>query len=184
MAKQFERIGDEHRTFILRQKMFFVASAAADGRVNVSPKGLDTLRLFGANEVAYLDLTGSGNETAAHLKATGRLTLMFCAFEGPPVILRLYGSGRVLRRGSDGYMALVDRFEELPGARQIVVQTVDLVQTSCGYGVPLMDFKAHRGSLIRWAEAKGEDGVEAYWREKNLRSIDGLPTGAEDATAG
>lgn len=184
MAKQFERIGDEHRAFIERQKMFFVGSAAADGRVNVSPKGLDTLRVLGANEVAYLDLTGSGNETAAHLKATGRLTLMFCAFEGPPVILRLYGTGRVLRRGSDGYARLIDRFDELPGARQIVVQDINLVQTSCGYAVPLYDFKAHRGGLIRWAEAKGEDGVEAYWQEKNVRSIDGLPTGVAELQDG
>ena len=116
MAKQFARIEDAHRAFILRQKVFFTASAAAEGRVNVSPKGLNTLRLLGPNRVAYLDLTGSGNETAAHLAASGRLTLMFCAFAGPPMILRLYGRGHVLRRGTPGYAELLPAFAaELPG---------------------------------------------------------------------
>jgi Pyridoxamine 5'-phosphate oxidase len=181
MAKQFDRITEAHRAFILRQKVFFTASAAGEGRVNLSPKGLDTLRLLGANELAYLDLTGSGNETAAHLQATGRLTLMFCAFEGPPMILRLYGRGRVLRRGTSAYAGLIGRFEELPGARQIVALDIELVQTSCGYGVPLYEFKGDRPSLARWAESKGEEGLERYRREHNRESIDGLPTGLEAA---
>jgi hypothetical protein len=178
LAKQYPRIEDAHRAFILRQKMFFTASAVAEGRVNLSPKGLDALRVLGDDRVAYLDLTGSGNETSAHIEAGGRLTLMFCAFEGPPMILRLYGRGRVLRRGTGGYAEFLPLFAPEPlGARQIVLLEVDLVQTSCGYGVPLFEHRGDRHALLRWAESKGEDGLEAYRREKNVRSIDGLPTG-------
>ena len=185
MAKQFPRIEPAHRDFLLRQKVFFTASAAAEGRVNVSPKGLDALRVLGPDAVCYLDQTGSGNETAAHLRATGRLTIMTCAFEGPPLILRLYGQGRILKRGGAEYAALLDSAfggAEPAGARHIVHLAVDLVQTSCGFGVPLFDYVEERPTLTRWAEAKGEDGLDAYRREKNLRSIDGLPTGLlEDA---
>jgi Pyridoxamine 5'-phosphate oxidase len=189
MAKQFPRIEPAHRDFILRQRVFFIASAAAGARVNVSPRGVDALRVLGENEVVYLDRTGSGNETAAHLRADGRLTLMFCAFEGPPMILRLYGRGRSLRRDSPAYaslLALAFDSVELPGARQIVMLDVELVQTSCGFGVPLFEYAGERPTLTRWAEAKGEAGLAAYRREKNLRSIDGLPTGLldeEDALA-
>ena len=180
MAQQFAKIEPAQRDFILRQHMFFVATAASGGRVNLSPKGLDALRVLGPNCVAYLDLTGSGNETAAHLRADGRLTLMMCAFEGPPRILRLYGQGRVARRGAAEYARLLaEAFEgeEPLGARQIVVLDVDLVQTSCGFGVPLYDYRGERPALARWAEAKGADGLEAYRREHNAHSIDGLPTG-------
>jgi hypothetical protein len=180
MAEQFAQIEPALRDFILRQHVFFVATAAAGGRVNLSPKGLDALRVLGPNRVAYLDLTGSGNETAAHLRADGRLTLMMCAFEGPPRILRLYGRGRVLRRGTEGYARLLaEAFggEEPLGARQIVLLEVELVQTSCGYGVPLYAYRGERPALARWAESKGEEGLEAYRREYNVRSIDGLPTG-------
>jgi len=183
MAKQFPRIEPAHRDFIGRQRIFFTASAAAGGRVNVSPRGTDALRVLGDNAVAYLDCTGSGNETAAHLRASGRLTLMLCAFEGPPRILRLYGQGRILRRGGADYAALLEAAfggAEPPGARQIVALDVDLVQTSCGYGVPLFDYAGERPSLAHWAEAKGEAGLEAYRREKNAYSIDGLPTGLLD----
>jgi len=185
MAKQFPRIEPAHREFLLRQKVFFTASAAADGRVNLSPKGLDALRVLGPDAVCYLDRTGSGNETAAHLRATGRLTIMTCAFEGPPLILRLYGQGRILKRGGAEYAALLEGAfggEESPGARHIVHLTIDLVQTSCGFGVPIFDYVEERPTLTRWAEAKGEDGLDAYRREKNTSSIDGLPTGLlEDA---
>ncbi len=183
MAKQFPHIEPAHRDFILRQRIFFTASAAAGTRVNLSPKGLDALRVLDEAHVCYLDHTGSGNETAAHMKADGRLTIMVCAFEGPPMILRLYGRGHVLRRGTAGYAALLaSAFDgnEPSGARQIVVLDVDLVQTSCGYGVPLFDYKEERASLIRWAENKGEDGLETYRRDMNARSIDGLPTGILD----
>jgi hypothetical protein len=180
MAKQFQSIDPNHHKFILQQHIFFAASAAAEGRVNVSPKEGAALRILGANRVAYLDQTGSGNETAAHLRAQGRLTLMFCAFAGPPLILRLYGRGHALFRGRPEYSELLaSTFSNLepPGARQIVVLDVDLVQTSCGYGVPLFEYVSERPTLQRWAEAKGEEGLEDYRRSKNAFSIDGLPTG-------
>lgn len=184
MAQRFERIEEKQRDFILQQHIFFTGSAAAGTRVNISPRSTDALRIINANCVAYLDRTGSGNETAAHLKADGRLTLMFCALEGAPNILRLYGRGSVLHRQSDAYgqmlAASFDGHAPL-GARQIVKLDIDLVQTSCGFGVPLFDYRAERDTLDRWAEAKGADGIEAYWREKNEASIDGLPTGISGA---
>src|SRR3954452_24638208 len=159
MAKQFPHITDAHRDFIARQHVFFTASAAEGARVNLSPKPADAFRVLGDNAVAYLDRTGSGNETAAHLLADGRLTIMFCSFEGPPSILRLYGRGEVLHRGTPDYLALLRvRYDgqEPPGARQIVRLAVEVVQTSCGYGVPLFDFKERRPTLHRWAQSKGE----------------------------
>lgn len=180
MAKQFSRIEAEHRRFIEKQHMFFVASAAAGGRVNLSPKGLDALRVINDGEVVYLDRTGSGAETAAHLTADGRLTIMFCAFEGAPLILRLYGRGRIVARGGVDYARWLEEHfggVEPPGARQMVALAVDLVQTSCGYGVPLYEYIEQRASLDRWAEAQGEAGLDAYRREKNAVSLDGLPTG-------
>jgi hypothetical protein len=180
MAKQFQSIETNHHDFIQQQRIFFVASAATEGRVNVSPKDRSALRILSENSVAYLDQTGSGNETAAHLRANGRLTLMFCAFACPPLILRLYGHGKTLGRGSREYSDLLASAfanEERPGSRQIVVLDVDLVQTSCGYGVPLFEYVDERPTLTRWAEAKGEDRLEEYRRLKNRFSIDGLPTG-------
>lgn len=180
MAKQYLTIEPPLRAFIERQHIFFTASAAAEGRINLSPKGLDALRVLGPNQVCYLDLTGSGNETAAHNRADGRLTIMVCAFEGPPQILRLYGRSRILPRGSADYARLLGEAfsgKETVGARQIVLLDVDLVQTSCGYGVPVYDYKGERPSLLNWAEAKGEEGLDAYRREKNAVSLDGQPTG-------
>ena len=184
MAKQFPSIDDAHRDFIGRQRIFFAATTAAPGaRVNLSPRGTDAFAIIDARTVAYLDGTGSGNETAAHLKADGRMTMMFCAFEGPPNILRLYGRGEVLRRGSRDYSdVLASAFNgiEPPGVRQIVRLHVDLVKTSCGYGVPLFDYRAERPSIDNWALSKGEDGLDAFRREKNAYSMDGLPTGLFD----
>lgn len=164
--------------------MFFTASAAAGAHINLSPKGLDGLRLIDDNAVVYLDLTGSGNETAAHIRAEGRLTLMFCAFEGAPLILRLYGRGRVIARGDAEYAALLATcfagFEPL-GARQMIRLDIDLVQTSCGYGVPLLDYTGERPSFANWAQSKGEEGLKVYRREKNRLSIDRLETGYQDA---
>lgn len=180
MGKQFERIEPAHRDFIEKQRIFFNASATAEGRVNVSPRDGAALRVLNANHLIYLDKTGSGNETAAHLLADGRLTLMFCAFEGAPMVLRLYGHGRILRRGGAEYAALLaSEFNsaEPPGARQMVLLQVETVMTSCGYGVPLFEYVGERTQLTRWAESKGEEGLEDYWRQKNLKSIDGLPTG-------
>ena len=178
MGKQFSKIEEQHRTLIEGQKIFFVASAAPKGRINVSPKGMGTFRVLGANEVAYLDCTGSGSETRAHLVASPdkRLTIMFCAFVGPPAILRLYGQGRSLMRGTPEYGAMVHHFEEIPGARQIVRLEVDLVQVSCGMGVPLFDYKEDRQSLVRYWINQGADNLRKYWGLKNMASIDGLPT--------
>jgi hypothetical protein len=180
MARQFAHIEPAHAAFIAGQHIFFTASAAQAGRVNVSPRGIDAFRVLDANTVAYLDQTGSGNETAAHLRLSPRLTIMFCGFENVPMILRLYGHGRCLPRGTPEYAALLDSAYsaiESPGARQIVLLDVDLVQTSCGYGVPLFDYKEDRPTLRRWAETKGEDGLAAYRRQKNVHSIDGFETG-------
>jgi len=180
LAKQFPSISNDHRAFILRQHVFFVASAASGTRVNVSPRGVDSLRLLGLNRVAYLDRTGSGNETAAHIRAGGRMTIMFCAFEGPPSILRLYGYGTVHHRRSRKFARLLaEQFGgKAPlGTRQIVSLDIDLVQTSCGFGVPFFDYQGERTAMDKWANATGEAGIDAYWREKNVRSIDGLPTG-------
>ncbi|MBI1262414.1 MAG: pyridoxamine 5'-phosphate oxidase family protein [Rhizobiales bacterium] len=184
MAKQFPSLDKNLIDFIERQHIFFVASATADSRVNVSPKGGGSLRVLDANKVAYLDQTGSGNETSAHMLADGRMTIMFCAFEGLPMILRLYGRGRVVLRGSEEYQQLlVSAFEgnEPVGARQIVIEDVDLVQTSCGYSVPLYAYQEDRPNLLRWAEAQGEEGLDTYRRTKNVFSMDGLPTGLFDA---
>jgi hypothetical protein len=180
MAKFFPALTEEHRGFITRQHVFFAASAAATGRVNISPREAGAFRVLDEASVCWLDQTGSGSETAAHLRADGRLTVMFCAFAGAPLILRLYGRGQSLRRGGSDYAALLAEHyagEEPLGARQIIRVAVELVQTSCGYGVPMFDFTKDRPNLQRWARAKGEDGLEAYRREKNAVSLDGLPTG-------
>jgi hypothetical protein len=182
MAKFFEQLEPEHRAFIARQHVFFTASAAAAGHINLSPKGLHGLRVLDERTVAYLDLTGSGNETAAHIHVDGRLTIMFCAFEGPPLILRLYGKGRRVARGTGEYERLIAidfGGEEPAGARQIIVLDIESVQTSCGYGVPVLDYKGERPSLDNWAKSKGEDGLKRYRREKNIVSIDGFATGFE-----
>lgn len=180
MAKQFPALEPEHVDFIGRQHIFFTASATADSRINISPREGSALRVLGPNAVCYLDQTGSGAETAAHLKADGRLTIMLCSFGKTPLIMRLYGQGRSLLRGTRDYDALLASAfagAELPGARQIVGLDIAMVQTSCGYGVPFFDFVSERVQLKTWAEATGVDGVAAYRAKKNLVSIDGLPTG-------
>lgn len=186
MAQQFESINATHRAFIERQKVFFVATAAPTGRINLSPKGMDSLRVLSANRVAYLDSTGSGNETRAHLLACpgGRLTLMMCAFEGEPQILRLYGRARSHLRGSDDYAQRIGHFDEMAGARQIVELDVSLVQTSCGMAVPLYDFRKQRDNLNRYWLRQGFDTLRKYWGKKNLTSIDGLPTGLDPEAMG
>ena len=180
MSDLFETMTPQHRAFIERQSVFFVATAAPGSRINLSPKGLDSLRVLDERTLVYLDLTGSGNETAAHLKADGRLTMMFCAFEGPPLILRLYGRGRVLPRGGGEYDGVLKtRFggEEHIGARQMIQLDVKSVQTSCGYAVPNLVFRAERPGLDAWADNKGPEGLVAYRANNNHLSLDGLPTG-------
>lgn len=176
MGKQYTQLTEHLTDFITRQKMFFVGTAAADGRVNVSPKGMDTLRVVAPDRVLWLNLTGSGNETAAHLREQPRITLMFCAFEGDPLILRLYGQGIALHPRDAEWNTLLPLFPEMRGSRQIVDVTIDLVQTSCGMGVPFLDFKAQRDQLEKWAEKKGPQGIRQYWEEKNQLSLDGKPT--------
>jgi hypothetical protein len=186
MGKQFPNMTPAHRDFIARQRIFFTASATAASRVNVSPRPTDTLRVLDERTVAFLDLTGSGSETAAHLRVDGRITLMFCALDEPPSILRLYGLGTSLPRGSEEYTALLATAfgnREPLGARQIVRIDIDLVQTSCGYGVPLFEYVGERDTLRRWAEQKGDAGLEEYRRQKNTRSLDGLPTGLAEEHA-
>lgn len=178
MAQFTEVLTDKHQAFIQKQRMFFVATAPGDGgRVNISPKGLDTFRILDERHVAYLDLTGSGNETAAHVKDNGRITLMFCAFEGAPSILRIYGTGDTIQPSDPVWRDWSGYFELLPGTRQIMAVTVESVQTSCGYAVPEYVYQGDRKALLNWAEKKGADGLEAYRAENNGTSIDGLPTG-------
>jgi hypothetical protein len=178
MGKVLPEITDELRSFITRQAVFFVATAplADNGHVNLSPKGLDTFAVLSPTEVAYLDLTGSGNETSAHLLENGRITFMFCSFSGPPRIVRLYGRGRTILSSDRQWSTIRAAFGEFSGVRQIVVADVDRVQTSCGFGVPLMEHQGSRDTLLKWAEAKGANGLAVYRAEKNSSSIDGLPT--------
>jgi hypothetical protein len=180
MGKVFDAVSEDVAAFIAKQKLFFVATAPREGgHVNVSPKGLDSFVLQGPNRAAYLDLTGSGAETIAHLRENGRITIMFCAFEGLPNIVRLYGRGRAVLRDDPEYAALGatlhERAMESSGARSIVVIEIDRVSTSCGYGVPLMEHTGERAILDEWAVQKGDAGVRGYWAEKNVSSIDGLP---------
>jgi hypothetical protein len=178
MAKFYESLNEDLTHFIEKQHIFFVASAplSAEGHVNLSPKGHDCLRILSPNRAAYLDLTGSGNETSAHVRENGRLTFMFCAFDGPPRILRLFGKGHAVLPQDAEWDELSPLFPSILGTRQIMVIDIQVVQTSCGYAVPLYEYVAERDTLIRWAEVKGDEGLEAYWREKNVCSLDGLPT--------
>lgn len=172
MGKRFSEISPKLKDFIVDQKLFFVGTAAATGRVNISPKGMDTLRVLGPNKVIWLNLTGSGNETAAHLMENNRMTIMFCAFEGNPLILRLYGSARIFHHEDSEFQDYIDHFPNLLGTRQIIELDVDLVQTSCGFGVPVMEFNEERTLLNKWSKKKGPDGIKKYWEEKNKVSID------------
>ena len=177
MADRFSELSPELAQWWRAQPVFFVATAPAgdDGHVNLSPKGYDTLRVLGPRRVAYLDLTGSGVETIAHLRENGRITLMACAFSGTPRISRIYGRGTVHEVGTPVFGALAADFPALPGRRSIIEVDVERVTTSCGYAVPLMDLVDDRDRLTAWAEKKGDEGIAAYWTSKNRESIDGLP---------
>lgn len=178
MGQSFAFIQPEHQAFVEAQKMFFVATAAPEGRVNLSPKGLDALRVLGPNRVVWLNLTGSGNETATHLLESPRMTLMFCAFEGPPLILRLYGTAKTLHEGDAAWPELQALFPHYAGARQIFDVTIDLVLSSCGMGVPVMAYGAPRGEaqLEPYFARLGPERVRAYQEKKNRVSLDGKPT--------
>ncbi len=176
MGKQSESISIKQQEFIKQQKIFFVATATKESRINLSPKGMDSLRILDKNRLVWLNLTGSGNETAAHLLEDTRMTIMFCAFEGNPLILRTYGNAKIYHSRDKEWGDLISLFPPSAGARQIIDLKIDLVQQSCGMSIPYFDFKEDRNQLKDWAENKGEDGIKKYWKEKNKKSIDGNPT--------
>jgi predicted pyridoxine 5'-phosphate oxidase superfamily flavin-nucleotide-binding protein len=177
MSNVFEAISDRLRAFIEAQHVFFVATApsGADGRVNLSPKGLDTLRVLDERTVAYLDFVGSGVETISHLRENGRIALMFCAFAGPPNIVRLHGRGEAIEPSDARFAALAARFPPAAGTRAVILVRVERASDSCGYGVPLYEYRSERTQLAAWAAKKGSDGLVQYQKDKNAASIDGLP---------
>ena len=177
MGDAHSGITDELNTFIENQKIFFVATAMGDGHINLSPKGMNSFKVMGPNRVLWLNLTGSGNETATHILHDGRMTIMFCAFEGKPLILRLYGTAKAYHDTDKEWTEYIDLFPNYSGSRQIIDVELDLVKTSCGYGIPFMDFVKERETLDKWSVKKGEDGIKAYQKEKNSVSLDGHSTG-------
>jgi Pyridoxamine 5'-phosphate oxidase len=178
MAKFYAELDDKLCEFINHQKIFFTATAPIKGRINLSPKGMDTFRCCSPNRVAYLDLTGSGNETAAHLYRNERITVMFCSFSDRPLILRLYGRGEVVLPNTAKWQEIWagNDFPDYPGKRQLIVVDIESVQTSCGYGVPMFELPQERSTLVEWANNKGADGVRKYQLQNNQTSIDGLDT--------
>ncbi|SHM92847.1 pyridoxamine 5'-phosphate oxidase family protein [Polaribacter sp. KT 15] len=176
MSKFYTKLTSRLQKFIEVQKIFFVATAPTSGRINLSPKGMDSFRVVSENRVLWLNVTGSGNETAAHLLENNRITIMFCAFEGAPNILRLYGKGKEIKEGDASWNNLINLFPETPGTRQIFDITVESAQTSCGMSIPFFEYKSERNELNDWAAEQGKEGISKYWKEKNQTSIDGLPT--------
>ncbi|MEO9897510.1 MAG: pyridoxamine 5'-phosphate oxidase family protein [Paracoccaceae bacterium] len=176
MAKQFPSLSDDFQNFIAAQPMFFVATAAADGRVNMSPKGMDSLRVLGPNRIIWRNLTGSGNETAGHLRQVDRMTLMWCGFEKRPLILRAYGTADTLHIDHPDFAKYNELFPDDIGARQIYDVTIDLIQSSCGYAVPFMEHQGERPTLTQWTKDKGTAGIHDYWTTKNQTTLDGAPT--------
>jgi len=177
MSEEYDSITSEIEQWIGQQHLFFVATAplSADGHINTSPKGLDSFRILDPNQVAYIDLTGSGAETIAHLRENGRIVFMFCAFDGPPNIVRLYGTGQVHRCGSETFNRLIKSFPETPGVRAIITANLSRVTTSCGYAVPKYTFDEDRDTLLKWEIQKGEAGVREFQAKHNRQSLDGLP---------
>lgn len=176
MAQQFSELDDKHIQFILAQKIFFVGTAGESGRVNVSPKGMDSFAVLDSKRIAWLNVTGSGNETATHVQQSPRMTIMFCSFDGDPMILRIYGSAKVIHRADPEWAGLIEQFNPLPGARQIFEVSLDLIQTSCGMSIPFFEYTGEREQLNDWAKNKGEAGIREYWAKKNTTSIDGVPS--------
>jgi hypothetical protein len=176
MGKQLKELNAALQNFIEDQKIFFVGTARAQGSVNVSPKGMDTFRIIDNKKIIWLNLTGSGNETAAHLLDNNRMTIMFCSFEEMPLILRLYGNAKIFHENEEEYVAYSPLFDKHVGARQIIEMDIDLVQSSCGYAVPVMEFKEERTQLTESDNKKGREGIRKYWKDKNTKSIDGFDT--------
>jgi hypothetical protein len=180
MGKRYDQLQDDQIGFIAEQQMFFVATAApAGGHVNLSPKGMDSLRVLSPSRILWANATGSGNETAAHLAADPRITLMWCGFAKRPLILRAYGTAKMHHHDSPDFPALAAQLPPLPGLRQIVDVDITLTQSSCGYAVPFMEPAGERPTLRTWAESKGPEGLRAYWADRNATTIDGIPTGIE-----
>ena len=180
MAKLYDHLPEKLAAFIKAQKIFFTGTAATQGRVNVSPKGTDSLRVLNEKQILWLNLTGSGNETAAHLKEVNRITLMFCAFDGEPMILRVYGKAKTIHRQDAEWDKFYSHFPRNNGARNIFLVEVESVQTSCGFAVPLMDYQEDRTILTDWSAKKTDNQMKSYWEEKNTTSIDGFETGLFD----
>jgi len=176
MAKFYTSITKRVQQFIDKQKVFFVATAPENGRINLSPKGMDSFRVMNENRVLWLNVTGSGNETAAHLLEKNRITIMFCSFEGAPNILRLYGKGKEIKEIDPNWNEVISLFPKTPGTRQIFDIAIESVQTSCGMSIPFFEYKGEREELNDWASEKGKEGIKDYWEAKNQTSIDGLPT--------
>lgn len=177
MAERFDALTEKHIGFIEAQHMFFVGTAGKEGFVNVSPKGMDSFRVLNSSKVVWLNLTGSGNETAAHVLENKRMTIMFCSFEKQPLILRLYGSASTIHPRDEQWNDLIALFPDYTGARQLFEVELDLVQTSCGYAVPYFELVGERPTLNKWASNKGREGVQDYWQQKNTVSLDGKDTG-------
>lgn len=175
--EMFEKLEDKHIDFIGKQHMFFVGTAGAEGFVNVSPKGMDSFRVLDNGTVAWLNLTGSGNETAAHVLENGRMTIMFCSFDRQPLIMRLYGKAVAVHPRDERWEDLSAQFPDFTGARQIFTLAVEMVQTSCGYAVPFYEHKGERDTLVKWADNKGDEGIAQYWRDNNVKSLDDKDTG-------
>ena len=178
MGKTSELIEPTHKEFIEKQHLFFVSTAplSASGHINLSPKGLDSFRVLSPNLVGYMDIIGSGNETSAHILENSRISFMFCAFDGPPNILRLYGKGRTILPDDAEWANLSKKFTILASTRQIILANIFQVQTSCGFGIPYYEYSGERDHSFKWAESKGAEGLENYKNEKNKISLDGLPT--------
>lgn len=176
MGKQFKEISESHIEFVVKQKIFFVGTATTEGRVNISPKGMDSLRIIEPNRVIWLNATGSGNETSAHIQSNPRITLMFTSFEGKPLTLRFYGVARVIHRNDPEWENLYSLLPSNSGARQIFDCDIDLVQTSCGMSIPYFEYGGEREALNDWARKRGPEGLKEYWLEKNQQSIDGKAT--------
>ena len=176
MGQRYSEISNKLKQFIEDQKIFFVGTATVDSRVNISPKGMDSLRVLDKNRVIWLNVTGSGNETSAHVQEEPRMTIMFAAFDGSPMILRLYGTAKAVHKNDTEWKELFSFFNPTPGARQIFELTVDLVQTSCGMAVPFFDYVEERDQLKNWSVKQGDEGIRDYWEQKNQISLDGKPT--------
>jgi hypothetical protein len=178
MGKFHDSIKPAHKEFIREQHIFFVSTAPlqGDGRINLSPKGLDSFRVFSDSEVGYMDLISSGNETSAHTLENGRITIMFCSFKDAPNILRLYGKGRTILPDTPEWEQYAPHFNIVPSTRQLIIADIDLVQTSCGFGVPLFEYTGERDIHFEWAQKKGPEGLKEYVAANNLVSLDGLPT--------